>query len=211
MAILLKSSDRIAHDLSEAGPSLSRELAVAVGGGGVTGGGEETEEAEAGARDGGHVGDRTGSVPAPSPSETHLSDVLSDNSFHPVLVLKKWVEIPPESEWRCFVRNGLLVGISQRDVTRVFPEIEARARVVRTALIRFHKHFVQPALARAGLERCVYDLYLDGRGRPFVLDVNTWGGATSPLLFEWKELEVAGEIAEEGSGGKGESDDPISE
>lgn len=50
--------------------------------------------------------------------ETNTDDVSSDSSAsntNQYLVLKKWHDIHPGSEYRCFVRNKNIIGISPRD------------------------------------------------------------------------------------------------
>ncbi|KAJ8664518.1 hypothetical protein QAD02_006180 [Eretmocerus hayati] len=57
-----------------------------------------------------------------------LSSVRScndrSNLIKPCLVLKKWRDIDPCTEFRCFVVNRRLVGISQRDVSQYYKHIE---------------------------------------------------------------------------------------
>lgn len=38
-------------------------------------------------------------------------------------MLRKWYDLRPEREWRCFVAGGKLVGVCQRDVTQHFPQL----------------------------------------------------------------------------------------
>jgi len=39
------------------------------------------------------------------------------------VVLRRWRDIPHEREFRCFVGDKQLVGVSQRDVTQHFPQV----------------------------------------------------------------------------------------
>ena len=39
------------------------------------------------------------------------------------LVLRKWYDLRPEREWRCFVRSHRLVAVCQRDPTQHFPQL----------------------------------------------------------------------------------------
>lgn len=151
VALLLKSSDRIAHDLSEAGPAVQRARA---------------SRAEAAADAG--------------------SPLLPP--FAPTLVLKRWVEMRPDAEFRCFVRGGALVGASQRHAHSAMPQLESSREEVAGALRTFHTTHVA---GRLPLADCTYDVHLTGsaaRGAR-VLDVNPWRCTTNPLLFTWEELE----------------------
>lgn len=43
-----------------------------------------------------------------------------------VLVLRRWYPaLRPEREFRCFVRQGQLLGVSQRDISQHFPQLTA--------------------------------------------------------------------------------------
>ncbi|RVW39479.1 Cell division cycle protein 123-like [Vitis vinifera] len=76
------------------------------------------------------------------------------------LALRKWYpSLRPEMEFRCFVRDGCLVGISQREVTGFYP----------------------------GLLEKKNDLEVDDWVK--LVDFNPWGAFTLPLLFTWEELE----------------------
>ncbi|KAJ9505991.1 hypothetical protein QJQ45_016979 [Haematococcus lacustris] len=90
VVLMLKSSDRVAHDL---------ELLEAAAAAPPLG--------AAAPHDLGHAG------------QTHTAQV----SYQPMLVLRKWYELRPEREWRCFVRNHQLVAICQRDPTQHFPQL----------------------------------------------------------------------------------------
>lgn len=53
------------------------------------------------------------------------------------LVLRKWCNLRPERGFRCFVKNRHLVGVSQRDCTVHYPQLEADAPRIRTAIVEF--------------------------------------------------------------------------
>jgi len=101
------------------------------------------------------------------------------------LVLKKWYDLKPGREFRCFVaQGGTLRGISQRDVTQHFPELASQADRLRNLLEWFHTERVEEAFP-AGGDPYTYDVYVTSGDRLQVrlLDFNPAGGTTSPLLF----------------------------
>jgi hypothetical protein len=49
----------------------------------------------------------------------HPSDGRPADELH--LVLRKWIEVEPSMEFRCFVKDRELVGISQRDTFNFYP------------------------------------------------------------------------------------------
>jgi len=52
-------------------------------------------------------------------------------------VLRKWCNLRPERGFRCFVKDRQLVGLSQRDCTVHYPQLEADAPRIRTAIDEF--------------------------------------------------------------------------
>lgn len=120
------------------------------------------------------------------------------------LVLKKWSTLHPWRELRVFVVHGRVVALSQRD-DEEHDELQRRAarRKLKRAVLDFHEdHMTRPLLrslseeevaaVRAGavpggrsVHYC-YDVYVDTRGKVFVLDVGPLGpdwGATA--LVDW--------------------------
>jgi hypothetical protein len=82
----------------------------------------------------------------------------------PLLVLRRWVELRPEREFRCFVHDHAPAGICQRDPTQFFPQLQGageQARI-REAVCgfqrqrfgrRFSRGSCEPgAMPQAGLE-----------------------------------------------------------
>jgi hypothetical protein len=158
VVLLLKASDRIAHDLS----ALSEAAAAAAASG------------------------------APPPA--------------PTLALRKWYDLRPEREFRCFVRAHELIAISQRDVSQRFPQLDGEAEALEAAICDFHDDAIA---GRFGLADFTYDVYAVSGGRGVrLLDFNPVGGTTSALLFEWEELYGDGgsEAAGAGASGSGEGE-----
>ena len=60
------------------------------------------------------------------------------------------------------------------------------------------------------MRRYVVDVYLDVRGRVWIIDFNVWGGRTDALLFDWDELTALGARARDArmrtTGGIGDGD-----
>ncbi|GAA0175614.1 hypothetical protein LIER_41946 [Lithospermum erythrorhizon] len=103
------------------------------------------------------------------------------------LALRKWYpSLRPEMEFRCFVRNGLLVGISQREVTGFYPALLEKIDDMRTILRDF---FMDKVRGIFDSDSYTFDVYLTRDDRVKLLDFNTWGASTLPLLFSWEELE----------------------
>ena len=157
--LLLKSSDRVAHDVGAALAECDDTAAAAA--------------APAAA---------AGSTPPP-PSSGIPRDAH-------VLALRKWYDLKPGREFRCFVRGHELVGISQRDVTRRYPEVEVEAATLHARILEFHRDAIH---RRFPQQNYTYDCYVPSStgSAVRVVDFNPAGGTTTPLLFEWAELAAA--------------------
>lgn len=111
------------------------------------------------------------------------------------LALRKWyASLRPEMEFRCFVLNGLLVGISQREVTGFYPALLDKKDDLKQMIQEFYNDKLR---GKFESESYAFDVYVTTDGRVKLLDFNTWGGSTLPLLFDWEELEE--NLKEEGN------------
>ncbi|OVA12288.1 hypothetical protein BVC80_1577g19 [Macleaya cordata] len=104
------------------------------------------------------------------------------------LALRKWYpSLHPEMEFRCFVRNHLLIGISQREVTGFYPVLLEKKDDLEISICEFFTENVQE---RFESENYTFDVYVTNDGRVKLIDFNPWGAFTLPLLFTWEELET---------------------
>ncbi|BGP48621.1 hypothetical protein JCM10450v2_004497 [Rhodotorula kratochvilovae] len=145
----------------------------------------------------------TSSVPAPELDEEALarltiSSAPSDDAPVPAstrksrpytfeLVLKKWFDMPGSQQWRCFVRDNRLLGISQRDTTFYdFLQSPSTQQDLRERITRFWEEDIQP---KAPLSSYVIDVYLTrDASRVFLVDLNPYAPRTDPLLFTYASL-----------------------
>lgn len=116
------------------------------------------------------------------------------------LVLRKWCNLHPSMEFRCFVYDHELVAISQRHPSKRYPHLQPPADGSIAALLSaFFETYVQHRFARGKVHRYVVDLYLDNQERGWIVDFNVWGARTDGLLFDWSELATLGARACEGA------------
>lgn len=109
------------------------------------------------------------------------------------LALRKWYgSLRPEMEFRCFVRNQVLVGICQREVTGFYPVLVEKKYDLKSLILDF---YVDNLRGRFESESYTFDVYVTNDERVKLLDFNPWGGSTLPLLYSWEELE--GKLNEE--------------
>ncbi|GAA6050299.1 hypothetical protein JCM3770_002951 [Rhodotorula araucariae] len=105
------------------------------------------------------------------------------------LVLKKWFDMPGSQQWRCFVRDNRLLGISQRDTTFYdFLQAETTQQDLRDRIARFWEEDIRD---KAPLTSYVIDVYLTrDASRVFLVDLNPYAQRTDPLLFTYSALHA---------------------
>lgn len=101
------------------------------------------------------------------------------------LVLRKWVNINPSVEFRCFVRDRTLIGITQRDLNHfefLFPMVDSLQD-------RIQSFFEEKLKDTFPDESFVFDVYVPPpHKRVWLMDMNPFAPQTDPLLFSWLEL-----------------------
>lgn len=102
-----------------------------------------------------------------------------------VLVLKRWIEIIPSGEYRCFVKDKQLIAISQRS-SQYFSHIESAKDSIVEKINRFFRRVAKGTFPNDSYS---FDIYLPGAGQqPLLLDFNPFTNITDSLLFSWEEL-----------------------
>ncbi|PSN60283.1 D123-domain-containing protein [Corynespora cassiicola Philippines] len=101
------------------------------------------------------------------------------------LVLRKWINLSPSVEFRCFVRNRKLIAICQRDLNHfefLFSMEDKLRQVIQDFFdIRLRDTFPD--------DDFTFDVYIPPpHDRVWVMDFNPWAQRTDPLLYSWLEL-----------------------
>ncbi|KAG2441184.1 hypothetical protein HXX76_004036 [Chlamydomonas incerta] len=218
VVLMLKSSDRVSHDveLLEAaaaawGPGIDEEATAGSNGDASSASGPEAASRMGGCGDGvglqamASAGDSDGDARSAAggqpPQHSDLHEHAAAGSgptrgsscpLRPVLVLKKYQQLRPEREFRCFVRAGRLVAVSQRDVSQAFPALSPDVVAeVRRRVWRFWEERLGSG-SRLSLDNCALDVYVPFDSPSWqsvrLVDVNPLLDTTSPLLYDWAEL-----------------------
>ncbi|XP_040450512.1 cell division cycle protein 123 homolog isoform X2 [Falco naumanni] len=93
----------------------------------------------------------------------HCTDDSPDPSLDYELVLRKWCELIPGAEFRCFVKENKLIGISQRDYTQYYDHISKQHEDICRSIQEFFKKQIQYKFLD---EDFVFDVYRDSRDYP---------------------------------------------
>ncbi|HEY0004208.1 MAG TPA: hypothetical protein VGB17_05310 [Pyrinomonadaceae bacterium] len=112
------------------------------------------------------------------------------HKYRPHIFVRRWLEIPPWSEFRCFMKGRKLVGISQYDCRNLghCALIATNAERIKAAIGEFFKAFS----ASSHLDDVVFDVFVvldehDSHGPASVrlLELNPFFQKTDACLFDW--------------------------
>ncbi|XP_033104064.1 cell division cycle protein 123 homolog [Anneissia japonica] len=117
----------------------------------------------------------------------HDSGTHSSDSVQYELVLREWCSLAQSMEFRVFVKQGVIVGISQRDFTNYFPELKNIAARLPREIQRFHSRHIA---GKFTLQNYVFDVYRRATNNYLLIDFNPFGEVCDSLLFSWEELRT---------------------
>jgi len=116
------------------------------------------------------------------------SDGVPEEGYRLELILRKWFAMDPSREMRAFVRDGVLVGISQRDTNyyEFLDEPSMQRKIVSSFVAHWAAH-VQPKWT--GPASYTFDVLLTrDLSRFHIVDFNPYAPRTDALLFTYVEL-----------------------
>jgi len=150
--------------------------------------------------------------------------------FEYELVLRKWCNLHPSMEFRCFVYDHELIAISQRHPSKFYSHLQvqqqqpsllseedgetttatATTHPIMTDIIHdFFETYVQHRFAGGKVHRYVIDVYVDSQERTWIVDFNVWGKRTDSLLFDWTELMEIGERVKKSKKKNGDEEEEV--
>jgi D123 len=116
-------------------------------------------------------------------SEEESQMTINDIPYH--LVLKKYFQLNPSLEFRCFVRRRKVIGICQRDLN-FFEFLFKMKDQYRRTIMEFFDEKLRDTFPD---ENFAFDVYIPPpHDKVWLVDVNPWAARTDPLLFSWLEL-----------------------
>ncbi|KAF7597309.1 hypothetical protein BBP40_006249 [Aspergillus hancockii] len=101
------------------------------------------------------------------------------------LILRKYVNFNPSLEFRCFVRDRVLLCICQRDQNH-FDFLFYLRDTLRSRIQAFFDEKLKDSFPDPSF---VFDVYIPPpHRRVWLIDINPWAVRTDPLLFSWLEI-----------------------
>ncbi|THH06087.1 hypothetical protein EW145_g4330 [Phellinidium pouzarii] len=105
------------------------------------------------------------------------------------LVLRKWYHVDPSREFRCFVRSGNLIAISQRDAN--FYEYMNEQKTRDKLLSTIKEFWIREIKQKWPTQDYTFDLILTrSLESAHIVDFNPYAARTDPLLFTYDEVLV---------------------
>jgi len=106
------------------------------------------------------------------------------------LILKKYhhnVRAHRESEFRCFVKDNILIAITQRDTQVFYEHLVELMEAYKPIIIDFFESEIKNKFIDPDF---IFDLYIDiaPNNKVWLIDFNPWHSKTDPCLFEWSEV-----------------------
>lgn len=121
--------------------------------------------------------------------EINPVDSVNPSNVEYELVLTKWQDINPALEFRAFIKDNKIIGISQRDLNH-YEFLADLKDELHDKLEEFLQDHVIPKLS-SQLSKYIIDLYIP---RPFdkvfIIDINPFSRKSDSLLFTWNELLI---------------------
>lgn len=112
----------------------------------------------------------------------HLCKMNIENN----IIIRPYIDIPPENEWRCFVKNNKVIGISQYHYQRKFDYSKEFITELPDRIINFINDIVVPNILVSDF---VVDLVIE-QDKVVILETNPYG-LSDPCLYEsYENLEL---------------------
>lgn len=126
-------------------------------------------------------------------SERTYMDMKSaiDNGHLPVLVVRKWMTFDKEREFRCFVKEAKLIGITQYYHFEHYGWIDQNQDEIQRRIVSFFEEIKADLLLLT--DSLVFDVYVGEEGT-LLIETNPYG-LSDPCLCDYDELDELDQLA----------------
>lgn len=115
-----------------------------------------------------------------------------DYGYDPSIYVREWIDFLPWQEWRCFMCNRELIGISQYEYRDYYPEADFFHPVMTDAI----REQLWPKFREAcHLDNVVFDVITKKIGedngsqyKAILLEINPFFRLTDPCLYSWQNV-----------------------
>lgn len=112
--------------------------------------------------------------------------INKDKALKPIFVFKEWLDIHPGTEFRCFVKNHKLIGISPKDWPQYHEHICQQAADIRTDILTVFKEGIRNKFP---LPDYTFDVIRPSKENVQIVDLAPFTEETEGLAFEWEDLK----------------------
>lgn len=116
-------------------------------------------------------------------------NLAGNGEYTPWIFIREWKDIPEWTEFRCFMRDRKLIGMSQYYYQSVYPELDQHKDVIQWGIERFFQNRFLPVIH---MDHVVFDVFVSVKERHScrqvevkLLEINPFGPWTDPCLFSW--------------------------
>jgi len=104
------------------------------------------------------------------------------------VTLRKWSNLHPAMEFRCFIKAKTLIGASQRDCSCHFDFLLRDREDIEETLACFVDEILSSEEQQCPYSSFICDIYVDKAKKCYILDINDFSVKTESLLYTWEEL-----------------------
>ncbi|KAG5675293.1 hypothetical protein PVAND_005205 [Polypedilum vanderplanki] len=112
-------------------------------------------------------------------------NIVNVENFHQI-VFKKWKEIHPGTEFRCFVRNKNLIAISPRDWPQYHEHFKTQKNDIIKDIVSLFKEKIKNNFS---IDSYCFDVLRETKDHVVIIDFSPFNEKfTAPLAFDWSYL-----------------------
>lgn len=102
------------------------------------------------------------------------------------LHLREWHHIPPWSEFRLFIRNRQVIGVSQYHHQETYPEIQENLEAIKASLISFSCQLIDALHMDTVVADVFVEQQADDSFKTTLIELNPFIQRTDPCLYSWQ-------------------------